>query len=98
MAKILTDMEMAVIVHRAVEDKTVIEDAAQYAHFLEDLGQLICTHFGGERGNVSGPDYPGDGLGWTCGFHVNGCVPDDGGVFAKHDIGVVWLDGGEEQA
>jgi hypothetical protein len=98
MAKILTDIEMAEIVRRTVHDGDLIEDAAQYAHFLGDLGDLLCTHFGGERGRVSGPDYPGDELGWVCAFHINDCVPDDGGVFAKHDIGVVWLDGREVQA
>jgi hypothetical protein len=98
MAKILKDTEMADIIHRAIHDGGEICCADAYAHFLEDLGQLICTHFGGERGNVSGPDYPGDELGWVCAFHINDCVPDDGGVFAKHDIGVVWLDGREVQA
>ena len=97
MPKILTAAEMAEIIRRAVHDGE-IECSDAYWNFLDDLGELICTHFGGMRGDVSMPDYPGDELGWSCGFHVNECVPDDGGVFAKHDIGVVWLDGREVQA
>ena len=98
MAKILKDTEMADIVHRAVHDKDVIEEADAYNRFLEDLGELICSHFGGRRGAVSGPDYPGDPLGWACGFHLNECVPDDGGVFARYDTDVHWINGKEEQA
>jgi hypothetical protein len=97
MAKILKDTEMADIIHRAVCDGE-IECSDAYWNFLDDLGELICAHFGGTRGDVSMPDYPGDGLGWTCGFHVNDCVPDDGGVFKKYDTDVVWLDGREVQA
>lgn len=95
MAKILTDREMADIVRRAVEDEGEVCCADSYRHFLEDLGELVCTHFGGEQGSVSPPD--GDGLGWCCGFHLNECVPDDGGVFARYDTGVVWRDGTEVQ-
>jgi hypothetical protein len=98
MAKILKAAELADIVRRAVEDKNEIECADAYAHFLEDLGELICTHFGGVRGAVGMPDYPGDELGWTCGFHINECVPDDGGVFARYDTDVTWLNGEEVQA
>lgn len=93
MAKILTDKEMADIVQRAVSDPALVECSDSYRHFLEGLGDLICTHFGGERGNVSFGD--GDGLGWTCGFHVNECVPDDGGVFKTYDTGVRWVEGKE---
>ncbi|VGO12395.1 hypothetical protein PDESU_00947 [Pontiella desulfatans] len=98
MAKILKDIEMAEIISRAVEDKTVIEEYEAYRHFLEDLGELICTHFGGEPGRVSGPAYPGDELGWTCGFHINEGVPDDGGVFNRYDTDEAWRDGKEVQA
>ena len=87
MAKILTDMEMADIVRRAVEDKTLIEDADSYRHFLEDLGELICTHFGGERGTVSGPDYPREQLGRACVFRIK-----------DYDTDVVWQHGKEVQA
>jgi hypothetical protein len=97
MAKILKDTEMADIIHRAVnEDGMDCADA--YSRFLEDLGELICTHFGGERGCVSEPDYPGDKLGWTCGFRINDCVPSDGGVFQNYDPDVTWINAGEEQA
>lgn len=94
MAKILQDKEMADVIQRAVHDDE-IDDADAYARFLEDLGELICTHFGGTRGAVGGPDFPGDELGWTCGFHVNECVPPDGGMFARYDADVVWRDGRE---
>ncbi|VGO13408.1 hypothetical protein PDESU_01965 [Pontiella desulfatans] len=98
MAKILKDSEMAEVIHRAVHDDDVICCSDAYAHFLKDLSELICTHFGGVRGMVSGPDYPGDELGWTCGFLVNECVPSDGGVFARYDTDVVWSEEKEVQA
>jgi hypothetical protein len=94
MAKILKDTEMADIIHRAVNDDE-IDCADAYSHFLEDLGELICTHFGSNRGCVSEPDYPEDELGWTCGFHENECVPDNGGIFARYDEDVKWAHGKE---
>jgi hypothetical protein len=93
MAKILTDKEMAEIVHRAVHDEGEVCDGDSYGHFLEDLGELIASHFGGERGEVS--EEWGDGLGWTCAFRINECVPDDGGVFSRYDTDVSWKDGAE---
>ena len=96
MAKILKDTEMAEIIQRAVHNDE-IDDAREYSHFLEDLGDLICDHFGGDRGAVGMPDYPGDELGWTCGFHVNDCVPPDGGIYVNYDPDVTWKDGKEDQ-
>jgi hypothetical protein len=98
MAKILKDTEMADIIRRAVHDGETIECADAYEHFLEDLGTLICDHFGGERGVVGRPEGPDDELGWICGFHINECVPDDGGVFARYDTDVKWLNAQEVQA
>ena len=98
MAKILTDREMVDIIRRAVHDEAEICCSDAYTHFLEDLGELICTHFGGERGLVGMPDGPDDELGWTCGFHIDVCVPDDGGVFKRYDTDVTWLNGEEVQA
>ena len=95
MAKILTDKEMGQIVFDATHRNDVIECADAYLHFLEDLGELIAAHFGGVRGGIGLPD--GDGLGWTCGFHINECVPSDGGVFRDYDRDVVWKDGVENQ-
>lgn len=100
MAKILTDEEMGKIIYDATHPAEItsaiaaqLGDSDAYRHFLEDLGELIASHFGGERGVVGGPE--GDSLGWTCGFHVNDCVPSDGGVFADYDTDVVWKDGEE---
>ena len=95
MSKILTDKEMGQIVFDATHRNDVIECADAYQHFLEDLGELITAHFGGVRGGISLPD--GDDLGWTCGFHINECVPSDGGVFSDYDRDVVWKDGVENQ-
>ncbi len=95
MAKILTDKEMLNIVQSAILDPRLIDCAESYQHFIEDLGELICTHFGGERG-VAGYDN-GDGLGWTIGFYVNENVPADGGVFRNYDPDVIWKDGEETQ-
>lgn len=98
MAKILKDSEMADIIRRAtVESEGLIDCEDAYAHFVEDLGELICKHFGGERGTVGMPDYEGDPLGWSCGFHVNELVPANGGVFAAYDTDVTWKDGKEDQ-
>ena len=92
MAKILTDREMGQIVHDAIHRSDVIVCADAYRRFLEDLGELLAAHFGGSRGNVGCPD---DGMGWTCGFHVNECVPPDGGAFKDYDKDVEWKDGKE---
>jgi len=50
--KQLTDKEMIEIITRAPNE---IECADAYRHFLEDLGNLIADHFGGERGHVTAP-------------------------------------------
>lgn len=99
MAKILTDEEMGQIIYDATHSTEMtssvnarIECSDSYEHFLEDLGELIASHFGGERGAVAGP---GADLSWTCGFQVNDCVPSDGGVFQDYDTDVIWKDGEE---
>ncbi len=94
MAKILTDHEMAEIIHDAITDRGVICCSDAYRHFLQDLGELIANHFGGEAVWVSDPD---SNLSWTCSFRINECVPDDGGVFAGYDKDVVWKDGVETE-
>ncbi len=94
MAKILTAEEMGQIIYDATHGADTISDAHAYTHFLEDLAVLICDHFGGSPGHVGEPD--GD-LGWTCGFIINDCVPDDGGVFKDYDTDVTWKDGKETQ-
>ena len=94
MSKILTDEEMGQIIYDATHGADTISDSDAYAHFLEDLGELICDHFGGSPGHVGEPDAD---LGWTCGFIVNDCVPGDGGVFAEFDTDVTWKDGKETQ-
>ena len=50
MAKILTDKEIGDIIHKAINDPGELDDADQYQHFLEGLGDLICEHFGGGWG------------------------------------------------
>jgi hypothetical protein len=91
MAKILTDKELFEIISSAYGE---IDDKDQYEIFLKDLGDVICMHFGGDRGCVS---YMDDGLGYTCAFHINETVPSDGGVFKKYDPDVVWKDGVETE-
>ena len=95
MAKILTDKELSEIIHRAVHDDGVIDCADSYEHFLEDLAELVCSHFGGSPGSVGRPD---DDLSWTVGIRVNECVPSDGGVFKDYDTDVLWEDGEEQSA
>jgi hypothetical protein len=90
MAKILKDTEMIEIIRKA-PDEIDCQDA--YIHFLEDLGTLIADHFGGIRSTV---DYTeADDLSYTCAFHVNECVPTNGGVFKNYDKDVTWKDGEE---
>ncbi|MCX6984221.1 MAG: hypothetical protein NT118_05635 [Lentisphaerae bacterium] len=91
MAKILTDCEMIDIIKKAPQE---IDDSNQYRHFLEALGDLIAANFGGTRGTVTND--PGDGLGYTCAFHVNENVPDDGGIFKAYDTDVTWKHGREK--
>lgn len=91
MAKVLTDLEMIDIVKRAPNE---IDCADAYRHFLEDLTELIINHFGADVGEVC---YRGDDdLGWTCSFHINECVPGDGGVFKDYDTDVTWKNGIEK--
>ena len=95
MAKILTDEELGQIIYDATRDNSGIVDCADaYEHFLEDLGNLICNHFGGNRGAVGIPDPV---LGWTVGFEINENVPADGGVFKDYDTDITWKDGEETQ-
>jgi len=92
MAKILTDVEMAGIVAKAVGDPGLIDCEDSYRAFLEGLADLLCDHFGGEHGDATEPD---DALPWTVAFRLNECVPEDGGVYRKYDTDVTWK-GGEE--
>ncbi len=99
MAKILTDKEMLDIIRRAV-DESEIDCGDSYTHFLEDLAELITTHFGGTHGettyneNFMGKDGEMGGA-YVTAFRVNECVPDDGGVFTQYDTDVEWRDGEE---
>ena len=95
MAKILTDAEMGEIIFRATHDDSIIDDADSYEYFLEALGDLICLHFGAERGKVFPPD---NDLPWSCGFHITESVPPDGGIFKDYDTDVTWEDGKESEA
>jgi hypothetical protein len=95
MAKVLTDKEIGEIIHEAIHDKGIIDCSDSYTNFLEALADLVCDHFGGERGGV-GYD-SGDGLGWTVCFKVDEYVPDDGGVYAKYDTDVTWNNNKEVQ-
>jgi hypothetical protein len=94
MAKVLLDRELGEIISRATQDPSIIDCADSYEYFLEDLAELVCTHFGGTRGNVAMPD---DDMSWTVAIHINESVPSDGGVFAQYDTDVVWRDGEEER-
>ena len=92
MSKVLTDTEMAEIVSRAVETESFIEDEGRYAKFLEDLGDLIADHFGGRRGGVGKED----GKHYVA-FHIDECVPENGGIWNDYDMDVVWEDGEERE-
>ena len=92
MAKILTDRELGEIISKATRDNGIIECADSYRHFLEDLAELVCDHFGGKPGNVAEPEYEDN---WTIAVHVDECVPADGGIFKDYSTDVQWIDGKE---
>ena len=92
MAKILTDIELCAIIHQAVNDKYVIDCKDQYTHFLEDLGNLICDHFGGELGNIIPDELTNR---FIISFNTNENLPFDGGIFKQFDTDVKWVDGKE---
>jgi hypothetical protein len=50
--KLLTDLELVDIIRRAPDE---IECADAYRHFMEDLAELVTTHFGGDVLYISGP-------------------------------------------
>lgn len=94
MAKILKDVEMADIILRAVHDESIIDCEDSYRHFLKDLADLICDHFGGtSTGEAAEPE---EDCTWTVAFHVDECVPSDGGIFNLYDKDVIWKDGVEK--
>ena len=95
MAKMLTDIELGEIIHAAINNEGVIDCSDAYEYFLEDLGDLIANHFGGERSSVSHDpsDIERYGTGWMIGFRVNECVPSDGGIYKGYDT--EWIDGKE---
>ncbi|MFA5375931.1 MAG: hypothetical protein WC455_09330 [Dehalococcoidia bacterium] len=90
MPKILTDKELGDIIWKATHDPELIQCQDSYIHFLEDLGDLICTHFGGRREGI-GVEIKSDRF--IISFLVNECVPFDGGVFKDYDTDVTWKDG-----
>lgn len=94
MAKILKDTELVDIIRRAVHAEGEIECDDAYTAFMEDLGDLVCKHFGGERGTVAPPD-EAEGLPWTVAIRLNDSVPSDGGVYRRYDKDVTWKDGVE---
>lgn len=94
MSKVLTDKELGEIIWKATHDPELIDCQDSYIHFLEDLGDLICTHFGGIRGLIGVPDDIMND--YTVMFHNNECTPSDGGVFKDYDTAVTWEDGKED--
>ena len=95
MAKILTDAELKDIIRRAVDDAE-IDCSDAYTYFLEDLGDLIAKHFGGTRGNVEYNEAIENNGVYTIAFHLNECVPADGGIYKQYDTDVTWKDNREE--
>jgi hypothetical protein len=91
MPKQLTDKQLAEIVHRAVHDESLIDCQDAYLHFVEDLADLIESHFGGEAGTV----YFGPYDLFYLNFHVNDSVPADGGIYKDYDTDITWKDGEE---
>lgn len=92
MSKILTDMEMADIIHRAITDPWIIDDQDLYIRFLNDLGTLIADYFGGECGTTDSSESE-----YYTAFHINENVPVDGGVYSKYDKDVLWENGVESE-
>lgn len=85
MTKILTDGEAAKIINDAVH-ADLIDCGDAYQHFLEDLGELIASHFGGDFAGVITPDEKHKD--YSLRFGWNECVPNDGGAFLNYDENV----------
>jgi len=88
MAKILTDAELLHIVTTCIVGGE-IDDRDQYMRFLEDLAQVVTSHFGGRLGTVSPPGYA---LSWTVAIHRDENVPEGGGIYKHYDQDVDWSD------
>lgn len=97
MAKILTDKELGEIIYKATHDPAMIDDEDSYVYFLEDLGDVIAKHFGGIRSSVTAASDSNDDLGFTAAFHVDECVPSDGGIYKDYDTDITWKDGVETE-
>jgi hypothetical protein len=93
MSKVLTDKELLDIVRRAVEEDE-IDCLDSYLYFMEDLGNVIAKHFGGERGTV---DFEEADDTVYIAFQVNENVPENGGIYKKYDTDVNWVDGEEKE-
>lgn len=90
MSKVLLDTEALQIISNAIL-KDEIDDAHQYARFLEDLGRLVADHFGGEFVCTSGPlqeEGEPDETRWCLHFKWNENVPEGGGVYAEYDTDI----------
>lgn len=98
MPKKLTDENLGQIVYDATHlagAEALIDDADQYARFLEDLGNLITDHFGGELVSYPNPDHDEEHTEWAVEIGMNDSLPDGGGVFEKYDRSVTWGEGHE---
>jgi len=92
MPKMLTDTELAEIVHNIVKYSDTIDCFDSYKNFIANLADLIEDHCGGEAGPVEvGVDNK-----LYVAFHLNDSVPPDGGVYRYYDTDVTWKDGVEE--
>ena len=80
MAKILKDAEILQIINRVPRE---LNDE-DYRVFLYQLAEIVCSHFGGDVGLVTGPDDIMDC--WTVGIHWNEDVPEDGGIYREYDV------------
>lgn len=93
--KVLTDAEMGDLIYGVLTTPGVIDDSDQYLKLLNDLGDILSDHFGGEMRGVSYDE--GDGLGYTLSFYANDSLPPDGGIYKGYDTDVVWKDGAEDE-
>lgn len=81
--KILTDRDLIDIVNQA-KDYFDCEDS--YMYFLDDLAQLLTSHFGGGLIAV----LTSKNGGYKIHISHDEAVPKDGGIYKNYDVDINW--------
>ena len=90
MSKIITDKEFFQVL---TDSKKEFLDELEYQGFLAELAEVATKYFGGQLGTISYNKY--DELGTNMAVEIDERVPNGGGVWAKYDTDVKWVNGVE---